>query len=109
MQTDYQRITKYDTEVVFVNPEDTARSKDFVGKSKLMRDNISFPVLADPERTIAKSYVIEKPTDKMTQVFPSTFLIDKEGILRFKYVGTDPYDRPPVEHLEEVLQMVNGM
>ena len=44
----------------------------------------------------------------MTEVFPATFLIDQNGILRFKYVGMDPYDRPPIEHLEEILNVVAG-
>jgi peroxiredoxin len=108
LQSDYHRITKHNTEIVFVNPEDLERSKEFIAKSKMTRDAISFPILADPERTVAKSYVIEKPTEKQIQVFPSSFLIDKEGALRFKYIGTDPYDRPTIEHLEEILAMVNG-
>lgn len=108
MRADYERIAKYNTEIVYINPEDLGRTREYLAKGKMAREDVPFPVVLDPDRQFARDYFIEKPTEKMTEVFPATFLIDQNGILRFKYVGMDPYDRPPIEHLEEILNVVAG-
>lgn len=108
MQSDYERIAALDTELLFINPEDLDQTRDFVAKSKVTREELSFPVLADPDRTIPTKFKIQKATDKGTEVIPTAFIIDKEGILRFKYVGSDPFDRPSTDSLVEILGMIEG-
>lgn len=108
MQSDYERIAALDTELLFINPEDLEQTQDFVAKSKVTRDALSFPVLADPDRAIPNKFKIQKETEKGTEVIPTAFIIDKEGILRFKYVGSDPFDRPSTDHLVEILGMISG-
>lgn len=108
MQSDYERIAELDTELLFINPEDLDQTRDFVAKSKVTREALSFPVLADPDRAIPTKFKIQKATDKGTEVIPTAFIIDKEGVLRFKYVGSDPFDRPSTENLVEILAMISG-
>lgn len=108
MQSDYERIAALDTELLFINPEDLDQTRDFVAKSKVTREDLSFRVLADPERAIPTKFKIEIDTDKGTEVSPTAFIIDKEGVLRFKYVGSDPFDRPSTDSLVEILGMIEG-
>lgn len=108
MQSDYERIAALDTELLFINPEDLDRTRDFVAKSKVTREELSFRVLADPDRAIPTKFKIEIDTDKGTEVAPTAFIIDKEGVLRFKYVGSDPFDRPSTDSLVEILGMIEG-
>ena len=108
MQSDYERIAALDTELLFINPEDVDQTRDFVAKSKVTREALSFRVLADPDRAIPTKFKIEIDTDKGTEVSPTAFIIDKEGVLRFKYVGSDPFDRPSTENLVEILAMISG-
>lgn len=108
MQSDYERIAELDTELLFINPEDLDQTRDFVAKSKVTREALSFRVLADPDRAIPSKFKIEIDTDKGTEVSPTAFIIDKEGVLRFKYVGSDPFDRPSTENLVEILAMISG-
>ena len=108
MQTDYERIAELDTELLFINPEDLEQTRDFVAKSKIKREDLSFSVLADPDRAIPTKFKIKKPTEKGEEVSPTAFIIDKEGVLRFKYVGSDPFDRPSTDHLVEILSMISG-
>jgi len=106
LQTDYARIAKHNTELLFIHPENLERALDFVAKSKVSQESLAFPVLADPDRTIPTAYVIKKSSEEGEQVSPSAFIIDKEGILRFKYVGSDPFDRPSIDHIEEMLNLI---
>ena len=108
MQSDYERIAALDTELLFINPEDLDQTRDFVARSKVTREALSFRVLADPDRAIPTKFKIEIDTDKGTEVSPTAFIIDKEGVLRFKYVGSDPFDRPSTENLVEILAMISG-
>ena len=108
MQSDYERIAALDTELLFINPEDLEQTRDFVAKSKVTREELSFRVVADPDRAIPTKFKIEIDTDKGTEVAPTAFIIDKEGVLRFKYVGSDPFDRPSTDSLVEILGMIEG-
>ena len=108
MQSDYESIAALDTELLFINPEDLDQTRDFVAKSKVTREDLSFRVLADPDRAIPTKFKIEIDTDKGTEVSPTAFIIDREGVLRFKYVGSDPFDRPSTENLVEILAMISG-
>ena len=108
MQSDYERIAELDTELLFINPEDLDQTRDFVAKSKVTREGLSFRVLADPDRAIPTKFKIEIDTEKGTEVSPTAFIIDKEGVLRFKYVGSDPFDRPSTDSLVEILGMIGG-
>lgn len=105
MLTDYDRIARYNTEVIYLSPEGITRTREFIGTAS---KPIPFPVAVDSTRMVVKAYKLEKPTDKLVEVIPSVFLIDKAGILRFKYISQDPFDRPPTAHLEEVLRIVAG-
>lgn len=109
MRAEYGKISKHNTELVFVTPESIERVQYLIVKSKLTREEIPFTVVADAERKLAKLYAIEKPTEKQVEVRPTMILIDKNGVIRFKYVGMDPFDRPSIEILEETLKTVNGM
>lgn len=103
MLTDYDRITRYNTEVIYVSPEGVAQTRDFLNTAG---KPIPFPVAVDSLRAVVKTYKLEKPTDKRVEVIPSMFLIDQTGTLRFKYVAQDAADRPPIGHLEEILRVV---
>lgn len=63
-----------------------------------------FPVLVDGDRTLSKQLkLFVNFWDGVTseQNMASAFIIDKKGILRFKYIGQMTEDRPSVEYLIE--------
>ncbi|MGV1098053.1 peroxiredoxin family protein [Thiovibrio sp. JS02] len=46
----------------------------------------TFPILIDPENKVAKAY-------GLTGV-PETYIVDKQGVLREKFIGAVPWDSP---------------
>ena len=63
-------------------------------------DETKCPVLADPSWTTSADYL--GLTNR-----PSTFIIDREGIIRFEYrERTGTFDRPPVDRL---LKAIDGL
>ena len=60
---------------------------------------LSLPILIDADRAITKRYRVYHPVglDALNTARPSTFLIDREGTVRFMYVGEGQKDRPDPE------------
>jgi AhpC/TSA family len=59
-------------------------------------DETICPVLADPSWTTSADF-------GLLGMGPTTFIIDREGIIRFVYRGKGSFDRPPTDKLIETL------
>jgi len=69
-----------------------------------------FPILIDEDRKVTKGlglFTTEWSGSKAEQLIPSVFVVDKQGILRFKYIGQNTWDRPSYEFLWKVLGWIN--
>jgi hypothetical protein len=42
------------------------------------------------------------------QNIPTVLIIDAEGVLQFKYMSQNTLDRPPLEYLVRVVDILNG-
>jgi peroxiredoxin len=71
-----------------------------------------FPILIDAERQLSKSLGIFTTFwdySYVEQNISSIFLIDKNGILQFKYISQNTFDRPKPEYLLNYIQkMMNN-
>ncbi len=53
---------------------------------------LAFPLLSDDDRATIRAYdVIDEENDIAK---PATFVLDADGVIRWKYVGGSPTDRP---------------
>lgn len=69
-----------------------------------------FPLLIDKERKLTKGlgiFATEWSGSKVDQLIPSVYIIDKQGILQFKYIGQNTWDRPGYDYLMKVLETIN--
>ena len=66
---------------------------------------IPFPILYNKDADVVKAYgVYDLLGDGLAT--PSTFIIDKQGVIRWKRVGSSVGDRPPVSKvLEELVKL----
>jgi len=70
----------------------------FEGEKALFR----FPILIDADRSLSKAlglFTTEWGGRKAEQNIPTVFIIDAQGVVRFKYVGQSTVDRPSTEYL----------
>ena len=73
---------------------------------------VPFPVLIDEDKKFTKGlglFTTEWSGSKAEQLIPSVFLVDKQGVLRFKYIGQNTWDRPSWEYMKKVLEVTTGM
>jgi len=65
-----------------------------------------FPVLIDADGKLSKTlglFRMEWGGSKVAQNVPTIMILDKDGVLRFKYMSQNTMDRPTYAHLFEVL------
>ena len=68
---------------------------------------LAFPLLYDPDADAVRDYgVFNLLGDGLATA--STFVIDKSGTIRWKYVGRSISDRPPASVVLEQLRLLEG-
>jgi peroxiredoxin len=68
---------------------------------------VPFPILMDEDRKVTKGlglFMAEWSGSKVDQLIPSVFVIDKQGIVQFKYIGQNTWDRPSWDYMKKVLE-----
>ena len=68
---------------------------DLSNASGIVKDlDIPFPVLYDPSGTVPRSYEVFELLERDLAA-PATFVLDKDGVIRWRYVASEIGDRPP--------------
>jgi len=65
--------------------------------------HLTYPILSDVYRNFIKQYGVLHPTEGIAR--PSMFVVNKEGKITWKYVGTEASDRAPID---TVLQQLSS-
>ena len=88
LREDYEKFESLGAQVVAVTTDDLSQAKFAAEKLGLQ-----FPVLHDPEGRVSKEYrVFDLLNDRVAA--PSIFLLDKDGAIRWQYIGKSKSDRP---------------
>jgi hypothetical protein len=73
---------------------------------------VPFPILVDADRTLSQGlgfFTTDWSGSNAEQNVPTILIIDPEGVLQFKYMSQNTVDRPPLEYLVQVVDVLNGM
>ena len=72
----------------------------------LVEHPVSFPFLLDEDRSVTRAYGIHHlvGTDALNIARPATFVIERNGIIRFMYVGGRQEDRAPMADVLEAVR-----
>ena len=92
-------------------------ASDSVGLLRKFREenNFNIDLISDRGAKIAKEYDVywfapgAGKKINIKQAVPSKFLINKEGIIVWKYIGKDKTDRPTIEMMTSIIdkQLIN--
>jgi peroxiredoxin Q/BCP len=88
------QFAKAGAQLVSVYSGTPQQAAEFLQKAGV-RDVPLSPLLVDLHKQAAYAYNVL--TADRAEVRPSTFVIDKEGIVRWAYIGKDPQDRPDIQ------------
>jgi len=75
------------------------------------RENIPlpFPILIDADHSVSSGlglFTTNWGGSQVEQNMPAVYLIDDRGILKFKYIGQNTFDRPEYDYLLKILDMI---
>ena len=92
----YEEFASRDAEILLVYPGGSEHLGEFIDAAKVTEkkevDQIPFPILLDSDLTAVNFLQIAAEL-----AYPSTYILDKEGNVRFAYVGEEINDRPSVK------------
>jgi peroxiredoxin len=99
-----EQIAKAGASVVFVAAE--KRAGFFKPEKFLVRRHVSFPFLLDEERSVTKSWGVYNriALDAYNIARPATFVVGRDGMLKYAYVGKNQTDRAPMEDVIAALR-----
>ena len=89
MQKDYDTITGLDAEIIAISNDDLSQAQYAVDALGL-----EFPILSNPSADVIEAYGVFNLHNN-GYAAPATFVIDKQGSIRWEYIGRTSYtDRP---------------
>jgi len=91
-----QQIEASGASVVFVAAE--KREGFFKPEKFLERRHISFPFLLDEDRAVTKAWGVYNriALDAYNIAKPATFIVGRDGVVKYAYVGKSQMDRAPL-------------
>ena len=100
------RQPDFQATVLAIDPHEEWSARYLLKRTGLATDDVSFPLLQDPALTASASYGVafQMRVHVEESNRPATFIIDKEGILRYERRGTTYSDRPPASQIKEELR-----
>ena len=88
-------------QILVVDPHESYRVRHMLKDSGLEAKDLHVPVLADPTHVVSATYGVAFQMRIHTEWSnrPATFIIDRQGIIRFAQRARKYSDRPNVEKL----------
>ena len=65
-------------------------------RSFFERESITFPCLPDPDREVFRMYDVKSAMISLGQR-PGLFIVDKDGVVRYAYLGFQQWEIPSVD------------
>ena len=75
------------------------------GQMTVSELGITYPVLSDASRTYIRQYNVLHPQEGIAR--PSMFVVDREGLIRWRFVGMTASERPSIETVLEDCERFN--
>ena len=101
MAEDYDKIKQAGGELIAVSVDEQS-----FAWSMAQTTGAKFQILSDAEKKTITEYGIVNAAEHGGIAHPSIFVLDKEGRIRYMYVGKNAQDRPPDETIVEELKKV---
>ena len=96
---------KRDAQLFAIDPHESHRVRHMLRDVGTKPDEVLYPVLADPVSAVSATYGVAFQMNNHTEWSnrPATFVLVKEGVLRFEKRGTAFNDRPkPADLFAEI-------
>ena len=91
-----EKIHRFQTEIIAISADNALEM------NKTTRElGIRYLLISDAKKRIIKGLGVLHPREGIAR--PSTFIIDKNGVVRYVHLGKYPSDRPTVQQVMQAL------
>ncbi len=101
MRDRYEEFEKRGAQVLAIAPDTLENARNF-----FRSHDIPFPCLPDDDRTVFRRYDVKSAMISLGQR-PGLFIIDKEGGVRYAYLGWQQWEIPSVDETLEQLDALS--
>ena len=91
MRDRYGEFQERGAEILAIAPDTLEHARGY-----FQRNDIPFPCLPDPDRDVYRQYDVKTAMVSLGQR-PGLFVIDKEGVVRYAYLGWQQWEIPSVD------------
>ena len=91
MRDRYEDFKQRGAEILAIAPDTLENARSYFEKN-----DIPFPCLPDPDRSVFRQYDVKSAMVSLGQR-PGLFVIDREGVVRFAYLGWQQWEIPTVD------------
>ncbi len=101
MRDQLETIDGLDAELLAVDPHEVWSAKFLLRETGLSTDDLHYPLLMDPSLTVSATYGLAFQMRIHTEWSnrPATFVIDKQGTIRYARRGENFGDRPTADEM----------
>lgn len=100
MRQDYYKFLELDAEIVAITPDTMGNAQSY-----FKNNQFPFPGLVDNELKVYQLFDVQSKLTSLGQR-PGLFIIDKQGITRYAYLGTQQWEIPSNKIvLEQLLKL----
>lgn len=89
MRQNYEQFRARDAEILAIVPDTLGNARNY-----FQRHRLPFPGLVDDTHAVYDRYDVQSRLLSLGQR-PGLFIVDKAGIVRYAYVGTQQWEIPP--------------
>ena len=96
MRESLAKIDALDAQLLAVDPHEVWSARALLANTGLSTDDLHYPLLMDPSLTVSAAYGVAFQMRIHVEVSnrPATFIIDKQGTVRFAQRANTYSDRP---------------
>jgi peroxiredoxin Q/BCP len=87
----YEEFQKRGAEIIAIAPDTLENARRYFETNE-----IPFPCLPDPDRTVFRLYDVKSAMVSLGQR-PALFIVDKEGAVRYAHLGWQQWEIPSVD------------
>lgn len=91
MRDRYDEIQQRGAEVIAIAPDTVDNARTY-----FEREDLPFPCLPDPDRAVFRQYDVKSAMISLGQR-PGLFVIDKDGVVQYAYLGFQQWEIPTVD------------
>lgn len=108
MRDQIETLNRHDIQLLAIDPHESWSAKYLLKESGFETSDVNYPLLLDPTQTVSAMYGVAFQMRIHTEISnrPATFIVDKQGRLRYARRASTFADRPtPLQILAELKKL----